>query len=226
MLLVLFTGQAAAQGTPQRTLAARAFDLERSGNYAGAVTAYRALLADDPAMVPALLGLERALSALSRLPEMTKEIQAALSTPGVPSTAYAVAIRVWTGAGMPDSARRVVERWAAEDPGNEAPWQEWGYAASARREFGLARTALTAGRARLGRPDALAAELAQLASLQEDYRTAVPEWVQAVEARTEQRGAAEALLGQAPAMLRPQVLALLTASGSPVGLRLAAVLKN
>lgn len=215
---------AAAQATPQRTLASRAFDLERSGNYAGAVNAYRALLADEPALLSALLGLERSLSALSRLPEMTHEIGILMASPQPPTAAFAVAVRVWTAAGLPDSARTVVDRWAAADPGSEEPWQEWGDAAVGHRDFSLARAALLAGRARLGHPGALAAELAQLASLQEDYPTAVAEWVLALAALREQRNPAEALLGQAPPARRAEVLSLLLATGDPAAMRVGAVL--
>jgi len=227
LLLTVAAGPApfaAAQATPQRTLASRAFDLERSGNYAGAVNAYRALLADEPALLSALLGLERSLAALSRLPEMTREIGILMARVEPPTAAFAVAVRVWTAAELPDSARAVVERWAASDPGSEEPWQEWGYAASGRRDFKLARQVLLAGRASLGNPQALAGELAQLASLQEDYPTAVTEWVLALRGLREQRNSAEALLGQAPPARRPEVLTLLVATRDAAALRVGAVL--
>lgn len=215
---------AAAQDAPQRTLAARAFDLERSGNYAGAVNAYRALLESDPVLVSALLGLERSLSALSRLPEMSREIGVLMARTDPPPAAFPVAVRVWTAAELPDSARRAVERWAALEPGSEEPWQVWGEAAASRRNLALARTALLAGRNRLGRPQALAAELAQLASQEEDYPTAVAEWVVAMETTPEHRTGAEALLGQAPAGRRAEVRALLAATRAPAAARVAAVL--
>lgn len=224
LLLGLAVGSANGQAAQQRTLAARAFDLERSGNYVGAVAAYRALLADEPALVSALLGLERALGALSRLPEMAPEVSAVLALPEPPLAVFPVAVRVWTAAGQPDSARRVVDRWTRLEPGSETPWQEWGYAASARRDLVLARNILTIGRERLGRPDALATELAQLASLEEDYPTAVAEWVRALRAVPSQRAGAVALLGQAPAARRTEVLSLLTATRDPATARVAAVL--
>lgn len=213
-----------SQGTPQRTLAARAFDLERSGNYAGAVAAYRTLLAEDPVLVSALLGLERSLTALSRLEEMAPEVGRVLAVASPPAAAFAVAVRVWTAARQPDSTRVVVDRWAAAEPGSEAPWREWGYAVSSQRDLDLAREVLLAGRGRLGHPGALAAELAQLASLQEDYPTAVAEWVLALRAAPAQREVAEAQLGQAPPAKRPEVIARLATSGEPAAVRVAAVL--
>jgi tetratricopeptide (TPR) repeat protein len=224
VLLVLAAPDADAQAVQQRTLAARAFDLERSGNYVGAVAAYRALLADEPGLVSALLGLERSLGALSRLPEMSAELAAVMALPEPPLAVFPVAVRVWTAAGLPDSARRVVDRWAQLEPGSEAPWQEWGFAASARRDFVLAREILTTGRSRLGRPDALATELAHLASLEEDYPTAVAEWVRALRTNPVHRAGAVALLGQAPAARRAEILSLLGAGREPVAARVAAVL--
>jgi len=214
----------AGQGTPPRSVSARAFDLERSGNYAGAVAAYRAVLAEDRASVSALLGLERALTAMSRLPEMIPEVTAVLAADSPPVEAFGIAVRVWTAASQPDSARRVVERWARAEPGSEAPWQEWGMAASARRDMVLGREAFLAGRRALGRPDALAVELAQLASFEGDYPLAVREWVVALEAMPAHRAGAVALLGQAIPDSRPEVLRLLAAARAPVASRLAAVL--
>lgn len=212
------------QATPPRSVSARAFDLERSGNYAGAVNAYRAVLAEDRASLSALLGLERALTAMSRLPDMLPEVTAVLGLDPPPLEAFGIAVRVWTAAGQPDSARRVVERWARAEPGSEAPWQEWGMAASARRDMALGREAFLAGRRALGRPDALAVELAQLASFEGDYPVAVREWVVALEAMPAHRAGAVALLGQATPEQRPEVLRLLAAARAPVASRLAAVL--
>jgi len=226
--VVVAAGMAAvpvlAQTAPQRTLAARAFDLERSGNYAGAVNAYRTLLTEQPTSLPALLGLERALTAMSRLPEMLPEVRMVLAGESPNLAAFGVAIRVWTAAGQLDSAGAVVERWALAEPGSEAPWQEWGMAASSRRDMPKVREIFAAGRARLGRPEALAVEMAQIASMEGNYPVAVREWVVALGASPMHRAGAVALLGQATPERRPEVLQLLVAARSPVATRLAAVL--
>ncbi len=62
LLLLLLPIPAWAQ-QPEMT---RAFDLERRGDYAAAIAAYRAVLVDRPADVSALLGLERSLLPLNR----------------------------------------------------------------------------------------------------------------------------------------------------------------
>lgn len=213
-----------AQTAAQRTLAARAFDLERSGNYAGAVNAYRTLLGEDPASLTALLGLERALTALSRLPEMAPDLAAVLAAAEPPVAAFGIGVRVWTAVGMVDSVAALVARWHRAEPGSSAPWQEWGMAAYERRDFALARRAYLEGRARLAVPSALALEMAQLASLEGDFPVAVREWLLALLANPEVRGGAVALLGQAPAPRRPEVLSLLAGARTPMADRLAAVL--
>jgi len=220
----LMAGTLAGQTTTQRTLAARAFDLERSGNYLGAVNAYRTLLGEDPASLSALLGLERALTALSRLPEMAPDLAVVLASPEPPVAVFGIGVRVWTAVGAVDTVRRLVERWTQAEPGSSAPWQEWGMAAYERRDFALAREAYAEGRVRLGRANALALELAQLASLEGNYAVAVREWLLALDANPDVRAGAVALLGQAPAPRRSDLLALLAEVRSPVAERLGAVL--
>lgn len=212
-----------AQAPGQQQLATRALDLERSGNYAGALAAYRALLAEQPGDAGSLLGLERSLTALSRLPEMMADLAPALERDSVSSLVYGIAVRVLVASGDRDGTARVVERWAAASPGSELPWQEWGMAAVARQDFETGRLAFTRGRERLG-GSALSVELAQLASIGGDYPTAVREWVATLDRLPAYRAGAIAMLGQAPHDRRPEVLRALGETRSPVGERLAAVL--
>ena len=67
---------------------------------------------------------------------------------------------VYPPAKQGDSVSRLVERWASVEPASEAPFREWGFAALARRDRQEARRAYQTGRDRLGRPDALAGEVA------------------------------------------------------------------
>lgn len=202
---------------------ARAMDLERRGDYAGAAAAWRSHLSARPEDLSALLGLERALTPLGRLGEMLAPMQAAVQrdpSPGV----LGVAIRVWTAARQPDSARAAVERWAALEPTSEMPFQEWGLAAYAARDRASAKSAYALGRQRLGRPDAMAAELGQLAAAEGDYGTAAREWPLAIRRVPGYRGAALSILGQVPAPGRAALLRELGRDGDLIGERLAASL--
>lgn len=215
---------APAQVEPARQLAARALDLERSGNYAGAVAAYRAVLAEDPRQSAALLGLERSLGAMGRLAEMVEDLRAPLADPTASELVLGIAVRVQVAAGDPAAAEELVRRWSRLAPGSETPWQEWGLAAIVRQDFAAGRRAFMAARASLGRQDVLAVELAQLASIEADWPTAVREWITALGAQPSYRAGAIAMLAQAEPGQRPIVVRELEGQRAPLADRLAAVL--
>jgi tetratricopeptide (TPR) repeat protein len=184
----------------------RAFDLERRGSYAEAADIYRSVLKDKPAEISALLGLERSLTPLNRLNELIAPVQAAVATSGAAIPIYAVALRAYAAANLLDSLPRVVELWSRAAPGDEAPYREWAAAALQRRDRPMARRAYQLGRERVGKPDALAAEIAQLAVIEEDWLTAVREWARAVRRLPGYRSSAIATLSQAPEGARADIL--------------------
>jgi tetratricopeptide (TPR) repeat protein len=177
LLLVLSVAPLQGQQNDQIT---RAFDMERRGNYAGAADAYRAVLATRPADPGALLGLERALTALNRMPDIIPQVQAALDTRPASSAVYSVALRAWSALDRPDSARKALDLWVAIQPNDEAPYREWANLALSKRDRQEARRTYQLARERLRVPDALAAEVAQVAMLDEDFPTAVKEWAAAI----------------------------------------------
>jgi hypothetical protein len=187
----------------------RAFDLERRGDYQAAAKAYRGILASKPADVSALLGLERSLLPLNRSAEMLPVVRSALAAAPSSSAVYGIGVRAWAAADEPDSVRSLVERWARIAPTEETPYREWGAAELGRQDRQGARTAYLRGRERLGRPDALAAELAQLSLAEGDYAAALREWLLAVRRLPGYRATAVATLGQAPEAARPELLRLL-----------------
>ena len=200
-----------------------AFDLERRGSFQEAATAYRAILVTDPANENALAGLERDLTSLERLPEMLPEVRAALAARRSPPN-FAVALRVWTAVGNADSVRHVAEQWAAGEGDKTIPFRTWGDLQLQRRDFGGARRAYLAGRAASGDPDALAAELAQVAQIQGDYVASAGEWIRALRLSPGYRGAAIAALVPARDKDRAAVLRALAPEQGGDGAFLAAVL--
>jgi tetratricopeptide (TPR) repeat protein len=203
----------------------RALDLERRGDYAAAAEAYRAVLGARPADVSALLGLERSLLPLSRSAELLPAVGAALKAAPTSSTVYGIALRAWAAADQPDSVRSLAERWARMAPTEETPYREWGVAELGRQNRAGARAAYLRGRARLGRPDAMAAELAQLALAEGDYPVALREWILAVRRLPGYRGTALSTLGQVPEGVRPELLRLFGADPDLVARRLEAELR-
>ena len=205
--LVLFLVPARAWS--QQTGMTRAFDLERRGDYARAAEAYRAVLAGKPADVSALLGLERSLLPLNRSADILPTVSAALAAAPSSSVVYGVALRAWAAADQLDSVRSTAERWARIAPTEEAPYREWGAAELGRQNRSGARAAYLRGRERLGRPDAMAAEMAQLSLAEADYPTALREWLLAVRRLPGYRATAVSTLAQAPEASRPNLLRLL-----------------
>ncbi len=188
---------------------ARAFDLERRGNYPQAAEVYRGVLRQNPAELAALLGLERALTPINRLPEILPAVQAAIAASPGTAAIYGVGLRAYTQANMLDSLPALVDQWSRIAPGDETPFREWAAAALLRRDRPLARQAYQQGRERLGKPDALAPEIAQLAVVEEDWPTAVREWARAIRQLPGYRSSAIATLSTAPPPARPEILAAL-----------------
>lgn len=182
---------------------AHAFELERRGNYAAAVEAYRALLSAKPGEISALLGLERSLLPMGRSAEIMPQARAALEANPRSAPLFGVALRAWAAADEPDSMRATAERWAAAAPGDETPYREWGAAALSQRDRAEARRAYRLGRERLHRPDALAPELAQLAVADGDFSGALREWLPAIRRLPGYRSTAVSTLTQAPDSVRP-----------------------
>jgi tetratricopeptide (TPR) repeat protein len=211
-----------AQSQPGMT---RALDLERRGDYAAAIEAYRALLKARPADLSALMGLERSLLPLNRSTEMLPVIRAALASAPTSSAVHGIALRTWSALGKPDSVRRVAEQWSRIAPTEETPYREWGAAELARQDRAGAKAAYLQGRTRLGRPDAMSAELAQLALAEADYPSALREWLLATRRLPGYRATAVAALSQVPESARPELLRLLSAESDPSARRLEAELR-
>jgi thioredoxin-like negative regulator of GroEL len=190
----------------QQEAMARAFDLERRGSYSQAVDIYKAALREKPADIAALLGLERSLVPLNRTSELLPLVRRALASGPVTAPVYAVGLRAYAAADLLDSLPRLVEAWSRAVPGDETPYREWAAAALQRRDRPMARRAYQLGRERLGKPDALAAEIAQLAILEEDWVTAAHEWTRAVRRLPGYRPSAIATLDKVPDSLHTRVL--------------------
>jgi hypothetical protein len=190
----------------------KGYDLERRGNYAGAEAIYLGVLETRPADMGALLGLERVLVPLNRPMDLVGPLRLALAADSSQGIIYGIAIRTWTSMGQPDSVRLTALKWARQHPRDDAPYREWGAAMLAMQNRTAARQAYTLGRERLGRPDVLAAELAQLAVQEQNYREATREWIVAVGDLPGYRGTAVSTLAPAPAAIRPELLAMMDAA--------------
>ncbi|HEY3221229.1 MAG TPA: hypothetical protein VGJ80_10905 [Gemmatimonadales bacterium] len=198
------------------------FELERSGRYADAASVYFTTLRSDPTNIPALLGLERTLFVLNRMPELLPPVQAARARQPDSPTLRSLELRVYAALNQPDSLEAIVRRWAASAPQSEAPYREWGLALADRRMWDEARRAFLIGSRSLG-DGALAIELAELEQRAGNWEAAAAEWARAVTRSPDVAPNAASQLADAPAPLHDKVARVLTAPGaSPRARRLAA----
>src|SRR5213593_4559501 len=110
-----------------------AVELERTGRHDRAAVVYLAVLRGEPTNLPALLGLERVLPPLGRLPELLPLVQRARGRAPDSGALRALELRVWAGLDQPDSLAAAARRWAEAAPGSDAPYREWALALANRR---------------------------------------------------------------------------------------------
>src|SRR5437867_11765442 len=205
-------GQAIGQG----------FELERAGQYQRAATVYLTTLRGGPTNVAALLGLERVLPSLNRLPDLLPVAQRAVATSPHNAALRALLLRTYVALNEPDSARVLAQRWAAEQPRDEAPYREWAIALEDAHRFGDARQVLLAGRRALGRPAAFGVELGELLERVGEWEGAAREWAAALAEAPTQLANAASSLAEAPAEQRERIVrAVLTPEATPLQRRLA-----
>jgi len=214
-----------APGGASAQAISRGFDLERAGQPGLAATYYLSSVRGDPTNLSALLGLERVLPQLQRMPELLPLAQRAVASDPANGSLRGLLLRTYLALDLPDSAAAVAQRWARGRPGDEAPYREWAFALADRHSYAAARQVLLAGRQTLGQPAAFAVELATLAQQTGDWEGAAQEWGIVVTSAPAQAQTALTQLAEAPADQRERIVRRLSARGaSPAAARLAAEL--
>lgn len=214
MLVSIHSPELIAQVRTAPTPIARALDAERRGSFADAAALFAGILDQKAADGAALAGLERVLAATGRTAELVPRLGRALDLDSTNVGLLGLAVRTFALLGRADSARRYAERWSRIQPADEGPFREWAMAALDGRDRVSAKAALEFGRQRLGRPSALAPELAQVLFAEGDATGATREWLMAVKASPAYRISAVTLLGRASAPQRASIRAALIADGS------------
>ena len=189
------------------------FDLERSGRYADAASVYLTTVRGDPTNLPALLGLERTLFVLNRMPELLPLVQNARGRLPESAALRSLELRVYAALNLLDSLETIARRWAATAPQSEQPYREWGQALADHRMWDEARRAFLVGRRTLGGDGTLAIELAQLEQRTGNWEAAAAEWGRAVTRSPDIGPTAESQLADAPAAVHDRVARVLTAPG-------------
>ena len=195
------------------------FDLERSGKYADAATVYFTTVRNDPVNIPALLGLERVLFILNRMPELLPVVQRARARAPENVALRSIEVRVYAGLNQPDSLETVVRRWAASVPRSDAPYREWGLALADRRMYDDARRAYLTGRRTLGGEGTLAIELAELEQRVGNWEASAREWARAVTESPDVAPNAATQLADAPTAVRDKIVRVLVTPVASIGSR-------
>src|SRR6266852_1521649 len=195
------------------------FELERTGRYADAANVYLTIVRADPINIPALLGLERVLFVLNRMPELLPLVQRArLHAPDNPAL-RSLELRTYAAVNEGDSLEAAALRWAATAPHSDAPYREWGLALVDHRMWDDARRAYLTGRRSLGGDGTLAIELAELEQRAGNWEASAAEWARAVTRSPDVGPNAASQLADAPAPLHDRVARVLTAPGVSVRAR-------
>src|SRR6266702_1437286 len=200
-----------AAGVAQGQAIGPGFELERAGRYADAASVYFTTVRGDPTNLPALLGLERTLFILNRMPELLPLVQTARARLPDSPALRSLELRVYAALNQLDSLETIARRWAASAPQSEAPYREWGQALADRRMWDEARRAFLIGRRALGGDGTLAAELAELELRAGNWEASAAEWGRAVTRSPDVGPTAASQLVDAPAAVHDQVARVLTA---------------
>src|SRR6266849_1381717 len=186
------------------------FELERTGRYADAANVYLTIVRADPINIPALLGLERVLFVLNRMPELLPLVQRArLHAPDNPAL-RSLELRTYAAVNEGDSLEAAALRWAATAPHSDAPYREWGLALVDHRMWDDARRAYLTGRKTLGGEGTLAIELAELEQRAGNWEASAREWARAVVRSPDGAPNAAAQLSESPLPLHDRIVRVLT----------------
>lgn len=200
IVIALSAGAGGERSAPAQAIGGSgAFELERAGRHADAADLYFTMLRADPANLPALLGLERVLPHLNRLPELLPAVRRAGALVPQNNALRGLEIRAYAQLHEDDSVAAVTLRWAGAEPRSEMPWREWAIALADRRDFEAARRVLLQGRRTLASEFALSIELAELEERLRNWEAAAREWARAVTRSPEMLPNAASHLSDAPA---------------------------
>jgi hypothetical protein len=196
---------AAAPAAAQESLV-RAMELERQGRWVDAAVLFRAVLQRDPVNAPALLGVERVYGQLRWYDSTLAVVRRAQAVNPANSTARVIEVRVLRARGGEDSAAAAIERWIAAAPRSEEPYRELVRELIADGKVDDAREAVRLGRARLGPPERLHVEMAQVEIAAGNWPRAATEYRSLVIRQASALAAAAFALQPAPTTSRERVL--------------------
>lgn len=156
--------------------------MERTGAYGEAITLLRRALDREPASAPALVQLERLYRRQGTTGDILPLIRRGLTSD--PSAVFLrqMELRTLVDLGRTQELRRAGNRWLQEERGSETAYREYALALMRTGDLKGAESVLSRGRDAIGRPDALAPQLADLYVKTGRWADAASEWAALVRA--------------------------------------------
>lgn len=170
-------------GEDEIQLLQQASEREALGELESAERLLSEVLRERPSSVPALLALERVLRIQGRLEELPPLVETARSEDPRSALLNQLLVRSYSELDRVEDLESAAERWIATVPRIEIPYREVAQVWQSRGEYGRARQILEQGRRRVGAPDALALELADLYVTLGEPALAVAEWDRSIDGR-------------------------------------------
>lgn len=165
---------------PENDAYLRGQTLEQHDEYAGAARAYREALAQSPASVAALLGLERAYAELGLSDSLLPILDTAIALAPRETAFRTAQLRTLRTLGERDSVRAAFDRWRREVPHDPAPYRTYARMLIADGFTASADTVLREAQAEMGSGRGFAYEMAQLRAAMGLWQGAAHAWRQAL----------------------------------------------
>jgi len=205
-LVPLFASQSlAAQAAPGDTMSFyKALDLEAAGKYREAVPLFRTALR-TPAVVNALLGLERVYAELGWSDSLVATLDTLIATSPKEETFRTVQLRTLQSTGRNAELRRAFETWVHDIPQSATPYREYARLLLGKNQSEAADSVLRRAREALGTTRDLQLEVAQTRAAQGAWVESARAWREALLTADYLEQAAAYALAPTPMASRAQV---------------------
>jgi len=178
-------GELRAQGAPEvggagDALVEEAQKKEAGGDFAGAAELLARALEKEPTSIQALLAYERVLRVQGAVAGVLGAIERLLEAEPASALGHQLRVRVLAELDRVEELEAALAAWIRATPKLETPYREAASIWQGRGDYRRALKVLEEGRKGLGRDDALALELGEVALALGDVGRAVREWDRAI----------------------------------------------
>jgi tetratricopeptide (TPR) repeat protein len=171
---------AQATGGEEGERVRQAAALEMAGDLEGAQAVLAGILAERPTSLAALLAYERVLRMQGRLELLIPAVERLLAADGASALGHQLRVRTYASLDRLDELELAAESWIRSAPRLETPYREVARTWMGRGDFARAVQVLERGRRTVGRADALALELGDVAAGTGDVERGAREWERAI----------------------------------------------